>query len=229
MLQCKWLGMGAILMLGLLGAPAQTDDNGGQTNVADGQTNVVMLETNVYIALNANFRLMAEVQAAPDTVTNLTITTRNLIDAIGAATTNTFSPHAKLVLLFRDIGGVPFFVIRDSTNEFNAAEFLTASQNSTPLHRLRQTAKGLVTGTVYCEEGFRLVNLGSWDFEVQGFNVAQQSNRGEKKDLLPVYGPTSLLINVVGPGSVEGLPAVVRGVFSATGRSLELRVEEEGQ
>jgi hypothetical protein len=227
MLEPKLVWTSALLMLGVLRLAAQTNVLDVPPTPPDTQTNLPVIQTNIYIALNANFRLTAEVQATPQTVTNVTITTRDLIQAIGAATGNHFSPHARLVLLFRDIGGVPFFVIRDGTNELNTAEFLTASQNSTPLARLHQRPKGVVTGTVYCEEGFRLDNLMDWDFEVQGFNVAQQSNRGNKGELLPVYGPTSLQIHVLGPGTVAGKPAIVQGLFLASGRKLELRVEEQ--
>ena len=149
------------------------------------------------------------------------------IQAIGAATNNHFSPQARLLLLFRVIGGVPFFVVRDGTNEFNTAEFLTASQLSNPIARLKQGPGGLVTGTVYVEEGFRLVNLESVDFELQGFNLARQSNRGQGSLSLPRYGPTSLMVTVAGPAMVGGSPAVVRGFVLATRRRLELRADPE--
>lgn len=204
MLEAKLVGIGAVLLLGSLRLEAQT---------------------NVYIALNTSFRLIAQAQASPQTLTNVTITTKDLIQAIGAATTNTFSPQARLVLLFRVIGGVPFFVIRDGTNEVNTAEFLTASQLGNPVARLKNGPKGLITGTVYVEEGFRLVNLEAWGFELQGFNVARQSNRGDGAENLPAYGPTSLAISVVGPATVAGSPAVVRGIVTAGKRTLELRVD----
>ncbi len=206
MWEAKLIGIGAVLMLGLLRLEAHT---------------------NVYIALDASFKLTAEVQTSPQSVTNVAVTTKELIRAIGAATTNQFSPQARLVLLFRVIGGVPFFVIRDGTNEVNTAEFLTASQIGNPIARLKHGPLGLVTGTVYVEEGFRLENLEAWDFDLQGFNIARQSNRAEGGGLLPAYGPTSLVVNVEGAATVGGNPAVIRGVVTASKRKLELCVEDD--
>jgi hypothetical protein len=206
MLEGKLVSIGAVLMLGLLRLEAHT---------------------NVYIALNTSFRLTAQAQASPESITTVTITTKDLIQAIGAATTNQFSPQAKLVLLFRVLGGVPFFVIRDGTNEVNTAEFLTASQIGTPIARLKQGPVGLITGTVFVEEGFRLVNLDALDFEVQGFNLARQSNRWKGIITLPVYGPTSLYITVAGPGTVAGNPAVVHGFVTAAQPQFEFRLDDE--
>ena len=206
MLETKLVAVSMVLFLGLLRLQAQT---------------------NVYLVLDASFHLTAQAQASPQSVTNLTITTPDLIQAIGAASNQRFSPQARLLLLFRDIGGVPFFVVHDGTNEFNTAEYLTASQLSNPIARLKQGPGGEVTGTVYVEEGFRLVNLDSVDFELQGFNLARQSNRGQGNLSLPRYGPTSLLVTVAGPGTVGGIPAVVRGFVLVNRRRLELRADPQ--
>jgi hypothetical protein len=149
------------------------------------QTNVA--QTNVYVALNTMFHLTAQVQGPDETTTVVRITTRELIDAIGTATSNTFSMQARLLLLFRVGGGVPFFVVRDENNEVHAQGVLTATQIGQPITKLSPGGRESITGTIYVTEEFRLVNAPGIGFDVRGFNVdhAQQPDSSCPHRLLP--------------------------------------------
>ncbi len=184
-------------------------------------------QTNTYVVLNTAFHLTAQVQGAGETTSTSRITTREIIDEIGAATTNRFSTQARLLLLFRVLGGVPFFVVRDGTNEVHVQGYLTATQIGQPITKLNPAAGEVMTGTIYVTEEFRLVNVPGLGFDVQGFNIARQSNRSTAGQFLPTIGPTSLTIAVVGDGTLAGSPAAIRGTVIAVRQGVELRSEEQ--
>jgi hypothetical protein len=205
-MKCRWIWTGLFLALGM---------------------SRVLAQTNVYVVLNSAFRLTAEVQGPGGTTTTARITTREIVDEIGTATTNHFSPQARLLLFFRDMGGVPFFVIRDGTNEVHVQGFLTATQIGQPITKLNRAASGVVTGTIYVTEEFRLVNIPGLGFDVQGFNTARQSNRATAGQFLPRPGPTLLTVNVAGTGVLAGSAITIRGTMTAPRQSIELRADEK--
>jgi hypothetical protein len=187
----------------------------------------VLAQTNVYVVLNSAFRLTAEVQGPGGTTTTARITTREIIDEIGTATTNNFSSQARLLLFFRDMGGVPFFVIRDGTNEVHVQGFLTATQIGQPITKLNPTAGEVVIGTIYVIEEFRLVNIPGLGFDVRGFNTDRESNRATAGQFLPRPGPTLLTVNVAGTGVLAGSAVTIRGTVTAPRQSIELHADEQ--
>jgi hypothetical protein len=182
-------------------------------------------QTSPHVVLRASFELTLRTQASTGSVTNVDIATKDLIRAIGDATTNRFSSRARLLLLFKVGGGVPFFIIRDGTNDVNAGAFLTATQIGDPITDLRTNADGLVTGAIHVTEGFRLVNIPAWGFQVQGFNEALQSNHATGKSFLSAPGPTSLTVSGSGAGNVAGAPAVVQASVTALRQDIESYAE----
>jgi hypothetical protein len=177
--------------------------------------------TNTFSVLNVNFRLTARVQTAAGTLVTTSIRTKDLIQAIGQASTNTFSSKAKLLLFFPVGGGVPFFVVRDGTNDFDAGGFLFPTQVGTPVMAVKTDPTGRRLETIRVTEEFKQENTATLNFDVQGFNTNQQDTKFAHQSL-SVPAATSINVSVVGVGKVGGQPAVLEGTVTASGRQLEV-------
>src|SRR6266850_7681287 len=174
------------------------------------------------VLLNVNIALSGVEQTDSETTTRVHIGTKDVIAAIGAATTNTFSPRARLLVLANS-GGGPGFIIRDGnpTNDFAVPGGMLTVANVRSVGTTRTNATGVITGAETSIDRFAL-DTPTLAFDVQGYTILNTSNRGAGRNLLDDTSPVSVNSKVNGVGTRAGLDNVLQGIISASGRKIEI-------
>jgi len=147
------------------------------------------------------------------------IDTRQVIQAIGTATANTFSGRAKLVLVTPLGGGYSSIQIRDGNNSVDVTSLFAHDQLSDFVSGSVSNAFSRNTVNLdYSIQRFALANRGSamlsLHFDVNGF-ATETSSGG-----LP--GVSNLAIDVSGSGDLNGNLVILRGAIEVLGGKLEV-------
>jgi hypothetical protein len=147
------------------------------------------------------------------------IDTRQVIQAIGAGTANTFSGRAKLVLVTPLGGGYSSIQVRDGNNTVDVSSFFAHDQ-------LSDFVSGSVSNTFtrknvdldYSIQRFALASTGSaslsLQFDVNGF-ATETSVSG-------LSGVSNLDIQVSGSGQLNGNLVILQGSIEVDGSRLEV-------
>jgi hypothetical protein len=205
--------MGAVLVAGLIQSSAG-----------------VLLATN-RVAYNVNITLSGKGQATDTTTDPVKLTTKQLIAALGTATSNSFSAQAKLLLL-ADIngGGGPSFVVRQKTGtnivDVDVSNILHVETLGSSVKNIAASGK---TGADYSIVHIVLdQNVSGDDFDVQGAGVSTKGAIRSKGQVLEPLGTLSFSAQVSGTGNIKasgGAGISERSILSGTASATAGKVE----
>ena len=145
---------------------------------------------------------------------------RQIIEALGTATGNTFATRARLVVVTPLGGGSSAIQVRDGTLTVDVTGFFSHAQLG-----------GAVSGSSSNTVNQRVINL---DFSIQRFALHDASgfpalglhfdvNGFASESTPPNHGGVgNLQIDAAGAGDVGGRPAVLRGEVEVSGDRLEV-------
>ena len=157
-------------------------------------------------------------------VNKFAVTTKTIIAAIGAATSNDFSANAKLVLV-QDAtlsNGVSIVEIRDGTNTpVNVTSFFSKT-NSNSVHSLHfNGATGIGSGLKYSDFQLAVTNSAMLaSLNLSGFAITTHTSIKDKET---VIGVDTVEADVAGTGTdTNGVPAVVNGSVNILGNTLKI-------
>jgi hypothetical protein len=150
-------------------------------------------------------------------VTVVRMGTEDVINVLGAATTNTFSTSAQLLRITPIVDGTngpTMLIVKDKTNIVDVTGFLTVSTNSAVVTNTITTKGVLRTDEAYSIKTIALVDKVGYPtlrvhFSLQGF-VARSLNRVVFKDGLVVPGHTATW-TINGPGDRNDHALVIDG------------------
>jgi hypothetical protein len=175
-----------------------------------------------------NFQLCAVMQGDTRTNKNVVETrvkvvkegSREIIQALGAATTNNFSRKAKLVLVTPSDGsGTPSILVRDCTNSVDVTGFFGIQQTGTPVDSSwTNTKSGAASSNDYSIQTFTLQDQDGFSalpfhFSVTGFTIKSTSTCVNHKGTVTVT-ESSFSANVSGTGDNNGNPVLIQGSIS---------------
>jgi hypothetical protein len=184
-----------------------------------------------------NLRLYGLKQGATTTNRSLVMTsvntvrldTRQVIQALAAATANTFSPTSRLALVTPLNGGSPSVQVRDGDVRVDVTGFFVLEQIGTSVTSgIVNTRTGASVQTTYSIQRLALREVEdpsalTVHFDVNGLAVdTTTTNIGRH---WPGNGST---IDVTGTGDRHGAPLVIQGTISVIGNSLEIVVPDGG-
>src|SRR2546423_4623338 len=132
--------------------------------------------TNTNVTVNVNIALSGVVASNEDRSMPVHITTKDVINAIGGSTSNSFSSKAKLIAV-ENGGGNPTFFIRDGTADTQVSDSMLSvapAPNSNSVKNERTATSGAISGTETSIQVFALTT-DSLSFTVQGFTTASVS------------------------------------------------------
>jgi hypothetical protein len=198
------------------------------------QTTLAQTNTQTNLVLDLDIRLTAVSAGSVSTnhgvvmdgVDFTKITSRGIIQELGAATSNSFSEDAKLVLVTPTNSLANWTVeVRDGTNSFDVTGFFghTAGTNVVT-STFMNTNNGASGTTDYSIDSFSLHDAAgsaplTTHFTVSGFTVAKM--RGVLGEAGGVLGETgSIVANVSGTGDDGGKPIVTEGSIFAHGNNV---------
>ncbi len=181
--------------------------------------------------LMVNVSLSGVAQTASNVTTRVKVINKDLLTALGTATSTTFSSRARLLLRFPLSGDSPVFVVRDVVGGTNVDTVISSgvlgidsSPSGFDTHVRTETSKGTVTSD---NEVFILrvaFNQGANpSFFVQGYTTATSDDRGN-----PGNGttPTKASASMAGIGTTtDGSPAVLQGKMILSGRKIQASAE----
>jgi len=162
-------------------------------------------------------------------VNAVVVDTRQVIQALGAATGNNFSSRSRLVLI-TPLDGVSSssVQVRDGNNQVDVTGFFVLEQRGAGVHSsVLNTRTGRSTRTLYSIQRFALQDSPSYSglnthFDVSGLAIEFSAN-------YPVPGPdNNLRIDVYGNGDRSGAPLVLEGTINISGQTLEV-VSDAGE
>jgi hypothetical protein len=198
----------------------------GTTQIDAATTNVVQ---------NLNFELTFLTQGPTNhptadktkiTVNKFRVTTKDIIAALGKATTNDFSPRAKLVSVqdATSTNSVRQIEVRDGTNIVDVSSyftFTTSVSNIISVHSLEyDSSTGVGSGVRYSIFHLTLTNASSATLDLGGFATTTHTSI---KDGAVVLSADEVEAAVAGAGvGTNGVPAVVNGFISTTGKTLKV-------
>jgi hypothetical protein len=147
------------------------------------------------------------------------IDTRQVVQALGAGTANTFSGRAKLVLVTPLGGGFSSIQVRDGTNTVDVSSFFAHDQLSDFVSgSVSNTFTRKIVDLDYSIQRFALANSGSASlglhFDVNGFALETMSNE--------FSGASHLEIRVSGSGDLNGNLVILQGSIEVEGGKLEV-------
>ena len=162
------------------------------------------------------------------------IATKDIIAQIGTEIgngTNIFPASASLVFAFIDVGTPnqqTAFFVRFGTTDTNVSHYLdlsTATSSSSVEQSRTNSNQGTITATEYLILEFKLQNVRSGGFDVQGFTTLPATTVVDKQHNIIGHGtfPTAFVAMVAGSGQVDSRTAVFRGTITAAGRKIEIR------
>jgi hypothetical protein len=151
----------------------------------------------------------------------VSVGSRQVIAAIGAAYGNTFSRAAKLVAVTPVDGGNTAFQIRDGTNTFGVTDLFEYSQSSgTVSSSVTSGRSGRVSSSEYSVRSLKLQSYGaiepSLTFSVQGIAVESSTAAAGAA----AVSETS--IDVSGSGTKSGALVILQGSIRIRGNTLEV-------
>ena len=193
----------------------------GVTQTYADQTNLVQ---------NINFRLFGLRQGGTTTNRSLIITsvdtvrlnTRQVIEALAAATANSFSSTSRLVLVTPVDGGVPAVQVRDGDNKVNVSGFFVINQiGSSVSSSMLNTRNGASVQNTYSIQRFVLQDAGdstlTTHFDVNGLAVETETNNVWQRR--PGNG---FDVDVTGTGDRNGDALIIQGSINLFGNTLEV-------
>lgn len=200
------------------------------TSLVQGQaasTNVVQ---------NVNFALTFLEQGPTHSRTNVTVKTatrsklltKDLIAALGPATTNTFSPSARLVRV-RNVNATTndiLFEVRDGTNRVDVSSLVTLSHSAAHVDvGTSNSETGVTTGTTTDILHLHVTNAPPYNLTIslRVSGLCTTTHTG-LKDGKTVLGVDEIKAEVAGTGVDEhGVSAVVFGTVNVLGRVTEVK------
>jgi len=161
------------------------------------------------------------------TIHKFRVTTKDVIAVLGKATTNDFSPSARLVSV-RDAtsaNSVRKIEVRDSTNTVDVTSFFnltTAETNVISVHSLTfNSVTGIATGVTDSIFDLTLAHTNlTANLDLTGFATTTHTSIKFGKVVL---GVDEIDAAVAGSGTgTNGVPAIVNGLISLTGKTLKV-------
>jgi hypothetical protein len=147
------------------------------------------------------------------------IDTRQVIQALGAGTANTFSGRARLVLVTPLDGGFSSIQVRDGNNTVDVTSFFAHDQLSDFVSgSVSNMFTGKISNLDYSIQRFALANSGSASlslhFDVNGF--------ASETSLSGLSGVSNLELEVSGSGDLNGNLVILQGSIEVQGGRLEV-------
>jgi len=167
------------------------------------------------VTLNVNIALSGVSQTG-DTATKVRITTKDVIAALGDATSTSFSSKARLLLVATP-GNGPTFMVRDGDTDTAISTDLIAVERLSTVRTEKTSSSGAITGTENAIDHI-VMDTGTLSFNLQGYSSDTISNHGRGRNLLEDTTPVSYRSTVNGTGSGD---SVLQGTITASGRKVE--------
>jgi hypothetical protein len=186
--------------------------------------------TNTYEALVLNFNLNAVTQG-PTTTTSAgaqtgvqtsRITSRDIIVVLGAATGNTFSRHARLVVLTPTNNLENWIVqVQDGTTSVDVTGFIGHQPGPNSVGSALVRRNGATSATEYSIDGFTLQDQAGFPlltahFSVSGFTATSASGVVNRRGQL-VGQIDTIDADVSGTGDNNGSVEIIEGTVDAEG------------
>jgi hypothetical protein len=186
--------------------------------------------TNTYEALVLNFNLNAVTQGptttaaagAETTVQTSRITSRDIIKVLGAATGNTFSARARLVVLTPTNDLENWIVqIQDGSTSVDVTGFIGHMPGPNSVGSSLVRRNGDTTSTEYSIDGFTLQDQAGFPpltehFSVSGFTATSESGVVNRRGQL-VGQIDTIDADVSGTGDTNGQVHIIEGTVDANG------------
>ena len=179
---------------------------------------------------NLDIQLVGIQQEGAATTKNVTTTsvdrvrveTADVISAIGAATGNTFSPHAQLVVITPLPSGSVTVAIRDRGNSINVSGFFFQSYLSDSVGKSTVNSKnGKSSGSNYSMQEFGLQDVGG--YQPLALHYTLSGVAVENFSIPAIPGPRSeLSADVSGTGDNAGDLLILQGTVRVHGQSIEI-------
>lgn len=185
--------------------------------------------TNTYEALVLNFNLNAVSQGpttttsagAQTTVQTSRVTSRDVIAVLGAATGNTFSRHARLVVLTPTNNLENWIVqVQDGTTSVDVTGFIGHQPGPNSVGSSLVRRNGSTTATEYSIDGFTLQDQAGFPpltehFSVSGFTATSASGIVRRGQLVGQID--TIDADVSGTGDNSGAVFILEGTVDAEG------------
>ena len=179
---------------------------------------------NAFLNVNVSLNGVKQTNSA---TAKVHISNADIISAVAADTTNSFSPKAKLLLKVPiGLQSGPMFVIRDIVDRTNVVDFEIPSTmlwmvqigDSVDVNRDLPAGFTSSSQTAIWEFTFQTTQLG---FDVQGYTTSNLDNRGNLNQVLADLCPSTGSSKVIGTGSdASGNSIVFQGTLTASGRKI---------
>jgi hypothetical protein len=176
-------------------------------------------------------------------VNKVRMTTRDLIAALGTATTNNFSAKAQLVSV-RDANSssnAAAIQVRDGTNVVDVSSFFARTNGDTSVHgSVLDNADGKLKGVAYSLQQFVVADAAATalsvtnllgvlptgtnlnlTLNVNGFTTTTYSTLSLKNGATAVIDEVSADVSGTGV-DVNGAPAIVKGTIDFSGRTIKV-------
>jgi hypothetical protein len=155
-------------------------------------------------------------------INTVVIGTRQIIQALGTATGNTFSFRSSLVVVTPTDGSAAHIQVRDGGNTVDVTDFLMAQELSPSVDGSVSTVRpARATSVSYLISRFVLQDADGatlpFHFDVNGFTTINSSTGG----FFGSQGPTTDA-NVSGTGDRNGSLLILQGSIEIFGRTLEV-------
>ncbi len=146
-------------------------------------------------------------------VHSVRITTRDVINDLGTATGTKFTGRARLLLVAPPEGGNSVIVVRDGTGravtDTDVSSFFSNQAVGAPVERSTTSGNGATSGVQYSTQNYSFGSGATTiSFNLEGFTTTTLSNQ-------------AFTSTVLGPGTVNGENAVLKGMISASPARLE--------
>ena len=194
-----------------------------------------MQATTTNLVQTLDFNLTARLQGP--TVTNLgttvesiratKMTTHEIIRLLGQATTNAFSPEARLLSVRPLPDGPTTVEVRDGTNRLNVGTFFTHTKSDPAVEKTISGRRGFIVGLEYAIHNFALVDAANFPALPSHFSVSGLAIVSFEGKLNPQGGVTDEVDQysfvAAGTGDINGHPAVISGQITGKGKELEIQ------
>jgi hypothetical protein len=199
------------------------------TLAATSPTASAQVQTDEVMAMNIQLTMVVQ---GPTTTTRNTVstgvnvvrvTTRDVINALGTATGNSFSRNARLVLL-TPTNNLDYFLwtfqVQDGSNNVDVTSFFGHEPGPSVGSASLNTRNGSTSATDYSIDTFTINDSGafpplSFHFSGGGFTVT--TSHGVVQQGHVVGQMDRINANVSGTGDYQGGSAVIEGTISAVG------------
>ena len=149
--------------------------------------------------------------------------TRNIITALGNATSNTFSTKAKLVLITPLAGGGSSIFVRDGTTVVDVSSFISHEQSDDAVEGGQfNTNNGVFKTTAYRMHRFVLEDTGGLDLDFDLRGMATEKSSSIQAHGSIIGESRTLSANLSGEVHIDGKLAIVQGVLTIGPASVEI-------